>query len=141
MEAVEAFIGRHGRLPVAREMNRQNGLPSRRTFEKLMAQTFYEIGQARHPDLAQKGLERQRQSILTYRREHRAWTAEKLVEAECAFARAHGRLPEPSEYLPENGLPGYTVFREIAEKEFLASLRQMLGPDQAGIQPAEMKMR
>ena len=44
-------------------------------------------------------------------------------------------------YLPENGLPGYTVFREIAEKEFLASLRQMLGPDQAGIQPAEMKMR
>ena len=132
-------------------MNRQNGLPNRRTFAKLMAQSFYEFGRECHPDLVQKGLERQRQSILTYRRERRTWTAEKLVEAERAFARAHGRLPEPYEYLPENGLPSYTVFREIAEKEFLASLRQMLelgptggpgtGPCQAGTQSAEMTMR
>lgn len=141
VEAVESFIERHGRLPVAREMNRQNGLPSRRTFEKLMEQTFYEFGQELHPDLVQKGLERQRQSILAYRMGRRTWTAEKLAKAVCTFARAHGRLPEPCEYLPENGLPSYTVFREIAEKEFLTSLRKTLEPDQVWAQPAEMKIR
>lgn len=51
VSAVEQFVVKHDRLPVAKEMTRGNGLPSRRTFEMKVGVSFFEYGKRYHPEL------------------------------------------------------------------------------------------
>jgi len=112
-EAFAGFVEKNRRLPVAREMKPQYGLPTRRTFERYMDMTAQEYAELRYPTLLSARDERHVQTVLEYRNEVREWSIERLMEAEKNFFTKCGRLPEPYEYTAENGLPtvnldGYT---------------------------------
>ena len=95
-EAFAGFVEKNRRLPVAREMKPQYGLPTRRTFERYMDMTAHEV---------------------------REWSIERLMEAEKNFFTKCGRLPEPYEYTAENGLPMYSVFCRLAKEAFEEIIR------------------
>ena len=50
-EAFAGFVEKNRRLPVAREMKPQYGLPTRRTFERYMDTTAQEYAELRYPTL------------------------------------------------------------------------------------------
>lgn len=104
-EAFAGFVEKNRRLPVAREMKPQYGLPTRRTFERYMDTTAQEYAELRYPTLLSARDERHVQTVLAYRNEVREWSIERLMEAEKNFFTKCGRLPEPYEYTAENGLP------------------------------------
>lgn len=104
-EAFAGFVEKNRRLPVAREMKPQYGLPTRRTFERYMDMTAQEYAELRYPTLLSARDERHVQTVLEYRNEVREWSIERLMEAEKNFFTKCGRLPEPYEYTAENGLP------------------------------------
>lgn len=114
--AVEQFIQQNKRLPVAREMNPQNGLPVRRTFERMMGMTWGEYGKSYYPELAELNQQRHIRRVLDIRAELPEWTKGKLLLAVETFAQQKGRLPLKQEYTTENGLPSYTTFCKIAEQ-------------------------
>lgn len=122
-DAYAEFVEKNSRLPVAREMNPQYGLPTRRTFERYMEMTAQEYAELHYPELLPARDERHVQTILTYRSEVREWSVGQLVEAEKDFFQKHGRLPEPREYTAKNGLPMYSVFCRLAKEAFEVSLR------------------
>ena len=123
-EAFAGFVEKNSRLPVAREMNPQFGLPTRRTFERYMGMTAQEYAELRYPTLLSARDERHIQTILVYRNEVREWSVERLIEAENGFFQKHGRLPEPYEYTAENGLPMYSVFCKLAKEVLEALLKE-----------------
>lgn len=112
-EAFAGFVEKNRRLPVAREMKPQYGLPTRRTFERYMDTTAQEYAELRYPTLLSARDERHVQTVLAYRNEVREWSIERLMEAEKNFFAKCGRLPEPYEYTAENGLPMYSVFCSV----------------------------
>lgn len=115
-EAFAGFVEKNRRLPVAREMKPQYGLPTRRTFERYMDMTAQEYAELRYPTLLSARDERHVQTVLEYRNEVREWSIERLMEAEKNFFTKCGRLPEPYEYTAENGLPtaGLLVLKDHA---------------------------
>lgn len=102
-EAFARFVEKNSRLPVAREMNPQFGLPTRRTFERYMGMTAQEYAELRYPTLLSARDERHIQTVLVYRNEVREWSVERLIEAENGFFQKHGRLPEPTNTQPKMG--------------------------------------
>ena len=86
-ERFAAFVKAKGRLPVAREMNPQCELPTRRTFEQHMGMTAQEYAKQNYPELLSLQNDHHIQSVLAYRQEVREWTVERLVEAENSFSR------------------------------------------------------
>lgn len=125
-ERFAAFVKAKGRLPVAREMNPQCELPTRRTFEQHMGMTAQEYAKQNYPELLSLQNDHHIQSVLAYRQEVREWTVERLVEAEKQFFQENGRLPEPHEYTAGNGLPMYSVFSKLAREEFESALEMEL---------------
>ena len=123
-EAFAGFVEKNSRLPVAREMKPQYGLPTRRTFERYMDTTAQEYAELRYPTLLSARDERHVQTVLAYRNEVREWSVERLIEAENGFFQKHGRLPEPYEYTAENGLPMYSVFCKLAKEVLEALLKE-----------------
>ena len=121
-EAFAGFVEKNRRLPVAREMKPQYGLPTRRTFERYMDTTTQEYAELRYPTLLSARDERHVQTVLAYRNEVREWSIERLMEAEKNFFTKCGRLPEPYEYTAENGLPMYSVFCRLAKEAFEETL-------------------
>lgn len=122
-EAFAGFVEKNRRLPVAREMKPQYGLPTRRTFERYMDTTAQEYAELRYPTLLSARDERHVQTVLAYRNEVREWSIERLMEAEKNFFAKCGRLPEPYEYTAENGLPMYSVFCRLAKEAFEEIIR------------------
>ena len=122
-EAFAGFVEKNRRLPVAREMKPQYGLPTRRTFERYMDTTAQEYAELRYPTLLSARDERHVQTVLAYRNEIREWPIERLMEAEKNFFTKCGRLPEPYEYTAENGLPMYSVFCRLAKEAFEEIIR------------------
>ena len=118
-EAFAGFVEKNRRLPVAREMKPQYGLPTRRTFERYMDTTAQEYAELRYPTLLSARDERHVQTVLAYRNEVREWSIERLMEAEKNFFTKCGRLPEPYEYTAENGLPMYSVFCRLAKEALI----------------------
>ena len=116
--AFAAFVETNGRLPVAREMKPQNGLPTRRTFETKMRVTAQEYAERHYPQLLAQRNVRHKHHVRQYYSERQAWSVERLVEAEKIFFQRHGRLPAASEYRAENGLPMYSVFCALAKEAF-----------------------
>lgn len=115
VSAVEQFVERHGRLPVAKEMKPENRLPSRRTFESKVGVSFFEYGRRYHPELVKESETRHRQHVADSMRERSEWTKETLIAAVKLFVEQHGRLPNIQEYTSKNNLPSYTRFCRIAE--------------------------
>lgn len=122
-EAFAGFVEKNRRLPVAREMKPQYGLPTCRTFERYMDMTAQEYAELRYPTLLSARDERHVQTVLEYRNEVREWSIERLMEAEKNFFTKCGRLPEPYEYTAENGLPMYSVFCRLAKEAFEEIIR------------------
>lgn len=121
---IEQFVQAQGRLPVAREMNQKNGLPSRRTFERIMGMTWGKYAKLHYPELARLGEERHKRLAVDIKKELSEWTEEKLIAAVKHFVEQHGRLPFIQEYIPENHLPSYTTFRKIAEQTMADKLKR-----------------
>ena len=69
-EAFAGFVEKNRRLPVAREMKPQYGLPTRRTFERYMDTTAQEYAELRYPTLLSARDERHVQTVLAYRNEY-----------------------------------------------------------------------
>ncbi len=113
-KAFSAFVQKNRRLPVAREMKPQCGLPSRKTFHATMGMPFQEYAAQHYPELLSLRNDRHTSLIQKYRHEMREWSLERLVEAEKAFYQKHGRMPESYEYTDSNGLPMYSVFCKLA---------------------------
>lgn len=126
LQAVQTFIDKNGRLPTAREMNPQNSLPNRRTFQQALGTSFYEYMKEHYPELTEYAAKRHKEAVLNYRKERQIWDKERLMKAEKEFALEYGRLPQPHEYKPEHGLPSYTIFCKIAEAEFTEFLKREL---------------
>ena len=63
-EAFAGFAEKNSGLPVAREMNPQFGLPTRRTFERYMGMTAQEYAELRYPTLLSARDERHIQTVL-----------------------------------------------------------------------------
>lgn len=122
-EAFTGFVEKNRRLPVAREMNPQYGLPTRRSFERYMGMTAQKYAELRYPTLLSAKDERHVQTVLAYRNEVREWSVERLIEAENVFFLKYGRLPEPCEYTAENGLPMYSIFCKLAKEAFEETIR------------------
>ena len=122
-EAFARFVEKNRRLPVAREMNPQFRLPTRRTFERYMGMTAQGYAELRYPELLSTKDKRHVQTVLAYRNEVREWSVERLLEVEKGFFLKHGRLPEQHEYTAENDLPMYSVFCRLAREAIEASLR------------------
>ena len=122
VSAVEQFILTHERLPVAREVHAEYGLPSRITFERIMGMTWGQYVQLHFPALVELGKERHKQHALEIRQEQAEWTEEKLAAAVRQFAAQHGRLPCAQEYSAENALPSYTTFCNIAKQALTGRL-------------------
>ena len=80
-EAFAGFVEKNRRLPVAREMKPQYGLPTRRTFERYMDTTAQEYAELRYPTLLSARDERHVQTVLAYRNEVREWSIERLMES------------------------------------------------------------
>ncbi len=123
VSAVEQFVQKYGRLPVAKEMKPENSLPSRGTFKNKVGLSFYEYGKRHHPDLVEQSERRHRWHIAFSVQERSAWTKETLIASVELFAKQHGRLPDIKEYASENNLPSYSTFCKIAE----ATLTDYLG--------------
>lgn len=70
-EAFTGFVEKNRRLPVAREMNPQYGLPTRRSFERYMGMTAQKYAELRYPTLLSAKDERHVQTVLAYRNEVR----------------------------------------------------------------------
>ncbi len=121
--AVAKFVQTQGRLPVAREMNPQNGLPTCRTFEKIIRMSWGNYAKCHYPELAKLGEERHKQRVLDIRKEQSEWTNEKLMVAVERFIEQHHRLPLMQEFTSENQLPSYTTFRKIAEQVMIGNLQ------------------
>ena len=62
--SLRGFAEKNSRLPVAREMNPQFGLPTRRTFERYMGMTAQEYAELRYPTLLSARDERHIQTVL-----------------------------------------------------------------------------
>lgn len=142
VSSVEQFVQKYGRLPVAKEMKRENDLPSRRTFENKVGLSFFEYGKRHHPDLAEQSKRRHRQHIAESVLERSSWTKETLVAAVEHFAEQHGRLPAVQEYTSGNNLPSYSTFCRIAEttltdylgERFCEYINQAPTPNEAEIE-------
>ena len=94
-EAFAGFVEKNRRLPVAREMKPQYGLPTRRTFERYMDTTAQEYAELRYPTLLSARDERHVQTVLAYRNEVREWSIEAaLWRRKKNFFTKCGRLPE-----------------------------------------------
>ena len=63
-EAFAGFVEKNRRLPVAREMKPQYGLPTRRTFERYMDTTAQEYAELRYPTLLSARDERHVQMLM-----------------------------------------------------------------------------
>lgn len=124
--AVEDFIQVQKRLPVARELNPKNGLPTRKTFEKCMGVNWGSYAKRLYPDLVELGEVRHQQRVQDIRKEQSEWTKETLIPAIERFAKQTGRLPAPQEYTAENGLPSYTTFCKISQQAMVNHLEQRL---------------
>jgi len=122
--AVEQFVEKQGRFPVAREMNRKNGLPSRRTFEMKVGISMFEYGKQYHPELVKQNATQHRQRVADSMREKSEWTKETLIAAVKHFVDQHNRLPDIQEYTPQNGLPSYTTFCRIAKTALADYLKE-----------------
>ena len=120
--AFTAFVAANGRLPVARELNPQNGLPTRKTFEAKMKTSAQEYAARCYPELIAARDVRQTDHIRQYRSERKVWSVDRLIQAEHAFFQERGRLPTVREYTAENGLPMYSVFCVLAREAFEAHL-------------------
>ena len=125
--AVEQFIQTHERLPVAREMRVEYGLPSRRSFEKMMQMTWGQYTKLHFPELVELGEERHKQHAAEVRQEQAEWTEERLTAAVRQFAAQHGRLPYKREYSAENALPSYTTFCNIARQAMADHFEEAFG--------------
>ena len=123
--AFAAFVDANGRLPVARELNPQNNLPTRKTFETKMGVSAQEYAARRYPELLAARDERQTDHIRQYRSERQEWSVDRLIQAEQAFFQAWGRLPTAREYTAENGLPMYSVFCALTREAFEARLEML----------------
>ena len=115
VSAVEQFVKKYGRLPVAKEMIQENGLPSRRTFESKVGISFFEYGRQYYPELVKLSEIRHRERISDSMREKAEWTREMLIDAVKHFVDQHDRLPDIHDYNLKNDLPSYTTFCRIAE--------------------------
>lgn len=123
--AFATFVDANGRLPVARELTPQNGLPTRRTFEAKMKTSTQEYAAQRYPELLAVRDVQQTDHIRQYRSERKVWSVDRLIQAEQAFFQARGRLPTVREYTSENGLPMYSVFCVLAQEAFEAHLERV----------------
>lgn len=137
VSAVEQFAAEHGRLPVAKEMKRENGLPSRRTFEMKVGVSFYEYGKRYHPKLVKLSEIRHRQHIADSMRDKTVWTKETLVAAVKNFIDLHNRLPDIQEYTSKNGLPSRATFCRIAEAALIEYLEEYFSEPTQTISPKE----
>lgn len=124
VSTIEQFIKEKKRIPVAREMNAQNRLPSRKTFETIMGITWGKYTKLHYPELVELSEIRHQQRVLDIRRERSEWTKERLIHAVRQFVEQNGRLPIIQEYTLENNLPSYTTFCKIAEQTMVAYLKK-----------------
>ena len=67
-EAFVGFVEKNRRLPVAREMKPQYGLPTRRTFERYMGMTAQKYAELHYPALLTARDERHVQTVLADRK-------------------------------------------------------------------------
>lgn len=116
----------HGRLPVAREVNPKNGLPTCRTFQKKMKMSWGDFTLAKYPKLVEQREQRHRERAVSAKKEMTEYTTDMLITAVTEFAKEHGRLPEKEEYTPQNGLPGYMTFSHIASRLLTEYLEENL---------------
>ena len=65
-KAFAEFVEKNERLPAAREMKPQYGLPTRRTFERYMGMTAQEYAELRYSALLPAKDEHHVQSVLAY---------------------------------------------------------------------------
>lgn len=93
-EAFAGFVEKNRRLPVAREMKPQYGLPTRRTFERYMDMTAQEYAELRYPTLLSARDERHVQTVLEY--------ADKQELEESIIRRHYGTIVMDSEQ-PQGG--------------------------------------
>lgn len=122
--AVEEFVIKNARLPVAREMNNKNKLPSRRTLEIKTGLTLVEYGKKYHPELVELSGLKHRQRLSRSRKEKSLWTKGRLIEAVGQFVKCNGRVPEFYEYTVDNHLPSYETFCDIAKTALQNSLEE-----------------
>ena len=91
-KAFAEFVEKNERLPAAREMKPQYGLPTRRTFERYMDTTAQEYAELRYPTLLSARDERHVQTVLAYRNEVREWSIERLRRKRTFLQNAGGYL-------------------------------------------------
>ena len=110
--AVEQFIQIYGRPPIVNDMTLKFGLPTLHTFTKTMGMTLKEYTEQNYPEFEEIA-QCIRSGALSERSE---WNLERLFAAVEHFTEQHGRLPLAPEFTPENNLPYYTSYCNIAAR-------------------------
>lgn len=98
--SIEKFINVNDRLPLLREFNKTNGLPSLSVGEKYLGCYVKKWLEKTYPELYE---------IMPKSR--KKWDKEKVLKSIDMFVINTGRLPKPSEFKKENGLPVISVFK------------------------------
>lgn len=125
IHSIEQFIKINNRLPVAKEMNWSNKLPTRNTFERIIGVSFYEYGSKVHPELVEKSKDNHKQRVIDSIKERNKWSEERVIEAIKDFVIKNHRLPEEQDYSIEEALPNYSVFLKSAKNYYTKHLTEL----------------
>ena len=125
IQSIEYFIKIHKRLPVAKEMNWNNKLPTRNTFERKVGMSFYEYGSKVHPELVEINKDNHKQRVIDSIKERNKWSEERVIEAIKDFVIKNHRLPEEQDYSIVEALPSYSVFLRSAKNYYTKHLTKL----------------
>lgn len=95
IEALEKFMREQKKPPAPKDMKTENGLPARKTFERVVGMSVSCYCKTQYPEY--KG----------YR-----WNKEAAIKALERFRQEKERLPKMNEMISENGLPSHNTFKK-----------------------------
>ena len=105
---IDRFIEQNGRIPIAKEYRKENGLPSYQAVKKHCG-NIREILKEKYPYLIMP---------------RNIWSVEKIKSSIDNFIEIHGKLPKVREFSKENKLPSAVWIRKNTNKSVAAFLAE-----------------
>lgn len=113
--SIEKFINVNDRLPLLREFNKTNGLPSLSVVEKYLGCYVKKWLEKTYPELYEMMLQSRKKCSKERKSKRIHWSKEMVENSIEEFVKREGRLPLSSEFRKENNLPSHSLFRNVTQ--------------------------
>lgn len=113
--SIERFINVNDRLPLLREFNKTNGLPSLSVGEKYLGCYVKKWLEKTYPELYEIMLQSRKKCSKERKSKRIRWSKEMVENSIEEFVKREGRLPLSSEFRKENNLPSHSIFRNVTQ--------------------------